>query len=581
MAKRVASLFAEIGAKVDGFKQGASEVKSELKGIGSDLDKSREKWSSFGKGALMALAGITAAAIAVKKGFDFAKEGAQLEYVRERFDRLAVSVGTTGEALLGKMKMATKGTLSDFEAMQAASDLLALGLAKDTEEATRLATVQAGLAMDTGELVLALTNQTTRRFDQLGVSVDGFKEKVDELKASGMDANDAFKEAFLQQAEEQLARVGNAADSTAGEYARFEANVKNATNTLKVHVSQGLLPVIEQLNRQFDAEAEMNSLINLGVGALDAKRYAMLKLKEEQGRISKVEQENLDILEQEISAYRDVIAATEGYDRALLNIKTGVKELNTVQKEGQIEFSTAIDTVMQMQRAQDDYRQKLADLKGQLDEGRISQDEYNEAIRQTGEEFRQASKETAFALLIEKLKSGAEGLSDEEFKLALKTGEAWGLIDESVAQTAMNVLANNDEIIESQNEVNEQFASTNQKVEALKRKSGERYTYYFRGVMEGFWPNWSDMPTSGAGSHSGGGAYGGGHQPGFAGGTDFIVPPGFANDSFGMRVSSGERVTVQTPEQQQMGGGPGSTINIYAPVTMMVTKETADILDIK
>ncbi len=37
---------------------------------------------------------------------------------------------------------------------------------------------------------------------------------------------------------------------------------------------------------------------------------------------------------------------------------------------------------------------------------------------------------------------------------------------------------------------------------------------------------------------------------GAASGADFIVPPGFSNDSFKLGVSSGERVIVQTPSQQ-------------------------------
>ena len=49
---------------------------------------------------------------------------------------------------------------------------------------------------------------------------------------------------------------------------------------------------------------------------------------------------------------------------------------------------------------------------------------------------------------------------------------------------------------------------------------------------------------------------------GFHSGGDFIVPPGFPNDSFPLRVESGERVIVQTPEQQRAGGLGGVTINI-------------------
>ena len=83
------------------------------------------------------------------------------------------------------------------------------------------------------QLVLTLTNQTTMRFDALGISVDGFQEKVKALEAAGMSANDAFKEAFLQQAEEQITKVGNAADSAVGAFQKMEAAQANYFNALK------------------------------------------------------------------------------------------------------------------------------------------------------------------------------------------------------------------------------------------------------------------------------------------------------------------------------------------------------------
>jgi hypothetical protein len=53
--------------------------------------------------------------------------------------------------------------------------------------------------------------------------------------------------------------------------------------------------------------------------------------------------------------------------------------------------------------------------------------------------------------------------------------------------------------------------------------------------------------------------------PEFQHGGSFVVPPGFPNDTFPFRVSSGERVTV-TP-RGQVGGGLNLTVNIMAPVS--------------
>lgn len=54
---------------------------------------------------------------------------------------------------------------------------------------------------------------------------------------------------------------------------------------------------------------------------------------------------------------------------------------------------------------------------------------------------------------------------------------------------------------------------------------------------------------------------------GHAGGADFIVPPGFPNDSFPMRVQSGERVTVTPANQVNNNQQYNLNINSNAPTT--------------
>jgi hypothetical protein len=60
---------------------------------------------------------------------------------------------------------------------------------------------------------------------------------------------------------------------------------------------------------------------------------------------------------------------------------------------------------------------------------------------------------------------------------------------------------------------------------------------------------------------------------GAANGADFTVPPGYPNDSFPMRVQSGEHVTV-TPAGESGGGG----ININGPITIM-TNDPQDLMN--
>ena len=63
-----------------------------------------------------------------------------------------------------------------------------------------------------------------------------------------------------------------------------------------------------------------------------------------------------------------------------------------------------------------------------------------------------------------------------------------------------------------------------------------------------------------------GGDGGGGGIPGFQRGADFIVPPGYPNDTFLMGTSSGERVTVEPHPAMQPAQGGNITINIYPTI---------------
>jgi hypothetical protein len=240
-----------------------SKVKADVKSVGDAGTQAKGGVEGFsaGLGSILGKAALVAGAVAgvaaaLREVYGAAKEGAELEYVRTRFDNLATSIGTVSDALLGDLRDATGGMMSDAELVAGAADFMALGLAKSHDEVVRLTSVAGALGMNMNQLVLTLTNQTTMRFDALGVSVDGFDAKVKALEASGLSANEAFTEAFLQQAEEQILKVGSASDYTIGDVNRLEASVKNLGDSMKqslLPAAQAVIPVLtdgfDNLNR--------------------------------------------------------------------------------------------------------------------------------------------------------------------------------------------------------------------------------------------------------------------------------------------------------------------------------------------
>ena len=208
--------------------------------MGEKLGVVADKWTAVKAAAMPYVqmgAAVVGGAYAIGKAFEqaynFSEQGAQIQFTQQKFDNLSKSIGTTSQTLLGDLRGATHGLYSDMDLMSSATDFVGLGLANTREEAVRLSAVAAGLGMNMNQLVLTLTNKTTMRFDALGVRVDGFKEKVKALKEEGMSADDAFKEAFLQQAEAQLKLTGGLADTNLGTFMQLKAGWADWVNSIK------------------------------------------------------------------------------------------------------------------------------------------------------------------------------------------------------------------------------------------------------------------------------------------------------------------------------------------------------------
>lgn len=249
---------------VDQASKEIGKVNGALRDIDGTGQKSTgriEKFAAGVQGLTPIIGGAVAAGLTFNhiftKATDFGAAGANLLYAEERFGRLAASIGTTSDTLMNDLRAAMKGTASDAQIVAGAGDLMALGLAKTHNEVLRLTKVSAGLGMDMNQLVLTLTNQTTMRFDALGVSVAGFDEKVKKLKDTGMDANAAFQEAFLQQAEEQLAKVGDKADSAAGAFMRLTAEQDNYYNSIKQRTGPALGVMVTALTKTNDMSEKL------------------------------------------------------------------------------------------------------------------------------------------------------------------------------------------------------------------------------------------------------------------------------------------------------------------------------------
>ena len=147
---------------LDALNKASDDIKNVRKDLGelSDTTKQADTSSkSFGESWAGVLTGLNSGIAiaqqvgqAVKKIYETAREGAELEYLQSRFDNLTASIDTTSKALLGDMRDATQGMYSDSELMASATDFMSLGLAKTHDEVVRLASVSGALNMNMNQL---------------------------------------------------------------------------------------------------------------------------------------------------------------------------------------------------------------------------------------------------------------------------------------------------------------------------------------------------------------------------------------------------------------------------------------------
>ena len=194
-------------------------------------------------------------------------EGAALSAARDKFDNLAASINTTGDALLGVMREATSGMMTDAELVASATDLMSLGLAKNEDQVKRLSSVIGTLGWDMQQVVLTMANNSTARLDSLGLSMESVTGRAKELKDAGMSMDEAFDLAVLEAGEAKIALVGNTADTTAGKIQQMQVMVENAIDAFNQNLALTLADEIE--NAAGDAGALGNNLHYAALGAAE------------------------------------------------------------------------------------------------------------------------------------------------------------------------------------------------------------------------------------------------------------------------------------------------------------------------
>lgn len=202
-------------------------------------------------GALLQVPGL---AISAGKALgQLVSDAASVDQVRQTFDKLAESIGTTSDAMLISLREATRGMVNDAELMQASNKFTAMGLAETEQEAKALAEMATQLGLAMGEdatasmenFALMLANQSIPRLDSFGISSGTVRTRIDELMESteGLTREQAFLQAVMEEGTKTMAKVGEQGDSARADLDKIKATFDNIKDSL----GRALLPALETL----------------------------------------------------------------------------------------------------------------------------------------------------------------------------------------------------------------------------------------------------------------------------------------------------------------------------------------------
>jgi len=410
------------------------EAKEEIAGTGAASKTGADRLKNFKEAAALA-GGALAAIKGMQAAAEFVKLGTQIQATEQRFTAFA---GGTRQAqeYLETFQEATDGTVDRLGAMAGASKMLQMGLVDNAEEmgvmaavATKLGDQTMGAGQRLADFSALLANRSIPRLDNFGISSGKVRARVEELKQAGYDLDEAFKLAVLEEGSKSLAVLGDTSELAATKVARMEAkwaDTKNTMATAFATIVDGL-GVLDKLASYSEDTAQAAEAVDKygfsmqawakGVGtylttldrsqAIDAFNEKLITTGDLQQRAAlsaQTWQKDEDALRGELELTQAALADLTAHEEMLANGTAHTDEARLHAMEISAQYQEALENeriaTENAMLAQIDLAARLADasqaqiaqaaiteLKGALDAGTITFDQYTAAVTETQLEF--------------------------------------------------------------------------------------------------------------------------------------------------------------------------------------------------
>ncbi len=267
-----------VRAIAEGFDRVAEDIRASGKAVEDASDDAKHgstRWTELSSQINIAKQAFGQVSQAIGVAVDALKRGAEVEATAATFDQLSASIGTTSRVLMQEMRAATSNTVSDFDLMQSANRLMAMGLATSAEEAGKLSkvAVQLGAAMGKGpteameEFALLMANQSIPRLDTFGISAGKVRTRIKELQEQtpGLTREMAFMQATMEEAEISMGKLGDSTDNVAGDLARVETAWTNLNDAFKRQLATEVAEQLDLLGDAAGGSADQMDMVGKGL----------------------------------------------------------------------------------------------------------------------------------------------------------------------------------------------------------------------------------------------------------------------------------------------------------------------------
>lgn len=472
MSQKIASLYADIGAKTDNFQKGAANILSGLSKLAISTGT------------------VTAAISLMTQAFEFSKEGAQMQRLADSGAEIARQLGGNMDLIVEKVKAASRGTVSEMDIIASANKAMMLGLGADADQLANLMEIAAfrGRAMGVSttqafdDIVRGVGRASPLILDNLGIIVklgevnqeyaDSVGKTVNELTAA--EKKQALLNSVLREGNKLLDAAGGLVDDNASAYEKLQARQQDYMDSLKRDLNNVITPSLEG----FLTYAEAMDEVEKQTGRTDqrSKMYlATMKIQTEQARAAKLATSEYGRLVDDVAIVMgsNGTPAMEDYATAIEDAEEAVKAMNAANEE-------FLSTLGNVASANERYEENIAKLtkerleleaekqkllaQGYSEEHQKIKDidaalaENSQAAQKNAEEHQLANRKIILGLL--ERKATQDGvLTDDELNWLLEKGLAWGVYSQTVVDETRkaideaNLLAETIHMLPTQKEI--------------------------------------------------------------------------------------------------------------------------------